>query len=261
MNTLLHVTADGYDADLEALCDKQAIDQYFKQINTSAFSHIIHYKDPYNDYIQGNIGVLLLPGTHTTIHTYTHAEKACYFYDFFNYDPLLHEQRRSVLEGSYKPILYTSSYCNRDTATRSYDFSQTSPLTYYGPHLMIRAQAPQHICQRAAFIIEDFLWKLPQLIGMHPLTKPYLVESETWLSSIRVIAESHLSVHLEKASGILYIDIFSCKKFEEYKVVEHICNTFMCTIQDVTLLYRGTHFHTPHTDTILNALPEEVSVG
>ena len=261
MATTLHLAADGYNADLDSLGTTSILDTYFKNINPHAFSHIISYTDPRDEEMNGITGILLAPGLHTTVHTYNHCAKACYFYDFFNYNPLLHEQSRSILEGSYKPTLYTSSYSKRDTAQRIFETTQTAPLHYYGPHLMIRAKADPHICQRAAFLMEDFLWKLPQLIGMHPLTKPYLVESETWLSSIRVIAESHISVHLEKASGILYIDIFSCKKFEEYKVVEHICNTFMCTIQDVTLLYRGTHFHTQHTDTILNALPEEVSVG
>lgn len=242
MDTILHIIADGYNARRKTLGNVRLLDTYVKNINPHAFSHIISYTDPRDEEMNGVTGILLAPGLHTTVHTYNHPAKACYFYDFFNYNPLIHEQSRSILESSYQPTLYTSSYSRRDTALRTFE-AQKAPLEYYGPHLMVRAAADPHLCQRAAFLMEDFLWKLPQLIGMHPLTKPYLVESETWLSSIRVIAESHISVHLEKLTGNLYIDIFSCKNFEEHKVIEHIKETFACTLQDCTLLYRGTHFH------------------
>lgn len=245
MTQSTHLTADGYISSTSQLANEQLLKDFFQQIDTNALTKIIVYEDPIYEEMNGVTGVLLAPGMHTTVHTYTHKNKACYFFDFFNYQPLLHERSRDILEEKYAPKLYISSLVKRTTEVQNETFESfyTPPSNYYGPHLMIEAISDIYPMKTVAIVIEEYLWRLPTLIGMHPLTAPHLVESAEWISGIRVIAESHISVHVEKATGNIFFDIFSCKGFEEEKVLHYSQNMFTLKQMKKTLLHRGTHFH------------------
>lgn len=61
--------------------------------------------------------------------------------------------------------------------------------------------------------IHDFLMRCPSEIGMTRITEPYIQAAGDWCMGIVILAESHISVHVEH--GIkCFCDMFSCKPFD-----------------------------------------------
>lgn len=66
--------------------------------------------------------------------------------------------------------------------------------------------------------LEDFLTTLPGKIGMHILHGPVVVTGvpeNPGLTGFVIIDFSHISIHTFTETGQAFIDIFSCKPFQE----------------------------------------------
>jgi S-adenosylmethionine/arginine decarboxylase-like enzyme len=98
-------------------------------------------------------------------------------------------------------------------------------MSYWGYHLMLDVKGCE--IQRATDpeYIKHFTKELVRLIEMVPYGEPQLVhfadntEKAGW-TIIQLIETSNIMGHFLDINGDLYMDIFSCKDFEEARVVK-----------------------------------------
>jgi len=94
----------------------------------------------------------------------------------------------------------------------------------------------------------DLLKKLPEMIGMTPITQPYvfpysgLVPEDKGITGIVIIAESHLSIHSFEEKGYTFIDIFSCKPFDTTEAEKLIVEWFQPKRYERAITQRGKDF-------------------
>ena len=108
-----------------------------------------------------------------------------------------------------KSRLFSAS---RNGHNPSESFDSTS---VFGPHVMATIQLKSTMNLELA---NRFLEGLIQKIGMTPITRAFGLYNQytnpKFLSSIVMIAESHLSIHINLKLNTMYFDIFSCKMFD-----------------------------------------------
>jgi S-adenosylmethionine/arginine decarboxylase-like enzyme len=98
-------------------------------------------------------------------------------------------------------------------------------MSYWGYHLMLDVKGCE--IQRATDpeYIKHFTKELVRLIEMVPYGEPQLVhfadntEKAGW-TIIQLIETSNIMGHFLDINGDLYMDIFSCKDFDEARVVK-----------------------------------------
>lgn len=102
----------------------------------------------------------------------------------------------------------------------------------FGPHLMIDLKKVAYEVQSDFKLHYDFLYKLPDMIGMTriemPKVFPYdgLIPEDRGITGTVIIAESHITVHSFELKGWTFIDVFSCKPFKVDECLRYILNTF-----------------------------------
>lgn len=119
----------------------------------------------------------------------------------------------------------------------------------YGPHLTVDAYG----CPRAALASLDnvatFLDRMPEVIGMEKITKPYAFrhlappDPEWGITGFVVIATSHISIHTYPERGVAFMDVFSCRQFETTKAMEFFNEMFKSATSDIAVVRRGKAFH------------------
>lgn len=118
----------------------------------------------------------------------------------------------------------------------------------FGPHLTLDLKGcPKEVLKNYNLHF-DLLKNLPEMIGMTPITQPYvfpysgLVPEDKGITGVVIIAESHLSIHSFEDKGYSFIDMFSCKAFDVEKAVEYILDTFKPESYERNLVQRGKDF-------------------
>ena len=118
----------------------------------------------------------------------------------------------------------------------------------FGPHITIDLKGcPKEILANYELHF-NFLKLVPELIGMTPITQPYvfpyagLVPEDRGITGIVIIAESHISVHSFEEKGYCFIDIFSCKDFDTKKAIEIIHEIFKPVSSEINIVKRGLNF-------------------
>ena len=102
----------------------------------------------------------------------------------------------------------------------------------FGPHLTVDLEMVPFEIQSDMLLHYNFLYRLPELIGMTrielPRVFPYsgMVPEDRGITGICVIAESHLSAHSFECKGWTFVDVFSCKFFKTDICLEFILDTF-----------------------------------
>lgn len=91
-------------------------------------------------------------------------------------------------------------------------------------HILIRAHILKPI--KSSEQGKRFLTNLVALIGMHPVTNPqseYVGEegNRGFTGSIN-LASSHIAFHIWDETGLLMMDVYSCKDFNTQDVVDYI---------------------------------------
>ena len=115
------------------------------------------------------------------------------------------------------------------------------PFTPIHKHLLIRAIVKKPI--KRVLHGKRLLTDLVSLVGMTPVTKPqavYVKElgNEGLTGSIN-LATSHIAFHIWDKTGLLMLDLYSCKDFDENIVLEHL-NSLMKFIRvDSIIMDRG----------------------
>ncbi len=87
-----------------------------------------------------------------------------------------------------------------------------------GYHLIVDGQARQ---RRPGWTVGDLralLDELVRLTGLSVVSGPHIVRQPQWLVGMVVIAESHVSAHLDNEWGQAFVDVFSCRPFDYVKL-------------------------------------------
>jgi len=118
----------------------------------------------------------------------------------------------------------------------------------YGPHLILDLSGcdPEILdsFEKCYYFLDSF----PGLIGMKKLILPYVIrykssnEEESGITGFVVIAESHISLHTYPKKGFVFVDIFSCRKFNVILAKEMIARYFKCRGYEESLVERGKNF-------------------
>ncbi len=99
-------------------------------------------------------------------------------------------------------------------------------------------------------LVRTLLDRYPDEIGMTKISEPHVfeyngVKAEDWgVSGFVLIAESHIAVHTFPEHGQVWVDIFSCKGFDEMPAIDKIVDAFSLTSTRVHKLERGLEY--PH---------------
>ena len=99
--------------------------------------------------------------------------------------------------------------------------------------------------------IYKFLDEYPSKIGMNKIHGPNVVnydggdEYDWGVSGFVMIAESHISIHTFPARSYVNIDVFSCKDFDDSKVIENIREIFSLEQMKVWVVGRGLNYSDP----------------
>lgn len=118
----------------------------------------------------------------------------------------------------------------------------------YGPHLML------DLCDCDPMLLDNLslcsclLDSLPAKIGMTKITPPYVFRyaaekpEDSGITGIVIIAESHISLHTYPMKRFAFVDIFSCRPFDEYMAKEIVVDAFHSASQIVNRQDRGVCF-------------------
>lgn len=99
-------------------------------------------------------------------------------------------------------------------------------------------------------LVRNLLDRYPDEIGMTKISVPHVfeysgVKPEDWgVSGFVLIAESHIAVHTFPGHGQVWVDIFSCKGFDEVPAIDKIVDAFSLRHSRVHTLERGLEY--PH---------------
>ena len=99
-------------------------------------------------------------------------------------------------------------------------------------------------------LVTRLLGTYPQAIGMTPISEPHVFEyrgekPDDWgVSGFILIAESHIAMHTFPEHGQVWVDVFSCKGFDELPAIDRIVEAFNLQSTRVHKLERGLEY--PH---------------
>jgi S-adenosylmethionine decarboxylase len=100
-------------------------------------------------------------------------------------------------------------------------------------------------------LVRNLLDRYPDEIGMTKITTPHCFEyhgekPEDWgVSGFVIIAESHIAVHTFPEHGQVWVDIFSCKGFDDTPAIDLIVDAFELQSTRIHKLERGLEY--PHS--------------
>ncbi len=169
---------------------------------------------------EGLSSYIFLEGGHFTIHTFP--LRGCFFVDFYTPKDISKENFEKIIQ-SYLPTnpkfsrLFSANRLGPNTS-ETFD-----PKEVFGPHVMATLQLGSLMTLETT---NTFLEDLISKIGMTPITRAYGIynryKDPTYLSSIVMIAESHLSIHLNLKTKQMFFDIFSCKMFDYSQIQSNL---------------------------------------
>lgn len=119
-----------------------------------------------------------------------------------------------------------------------------------GPHLTLDLYS----CDKEKLLDVEFISKilneLPDLIGMHKISKPMVVPyagredsfDKGGISAVILIAESHISIHTWVVQDYASVDIFSCKPFNIEATKKYFIEKFGAKKVECCITTRGREF-------------------
>lgn len=129
-------------------------------------------------------------------------------------------------------------------------------MAYWGYHLMLdihgcdqaRIQSRQHV--------SDFCEDLVKKIDMEAIGKPWIEQTAMHLpdkagfTMVQIIQTSSIVAHFIDESGDIYLDVFSCKKFDTKDVVKCVDEWFKPKVQRENFITRQAGFPSKKEDGI-----------
>ena len=102
-------------------------------------------------------------------------------------------------------------------------------VKYYGKHLILSAKECNYAL-RDVEVIANFLEKLVVAIDMVPYGEPFVARfgkgAEEGISAVQLIETSAVTVHTNDLACELYLDVFSCKGYNEETAVSLVKEFF-----------------------------------
>lgn len=204
----------------------------------------------YNGVVPEDCGVsafVFFRGGHFTLHTFSFRE--AYFADFVSVHPFKTEELHRMLDSALPCEKTTVSAVHRMPGAL-----QSMPpdsATDFGPHLFLDLadyQGPETMDE-----LFDLFDRLPWEIGMTPIMRPYTIKGSTaagrrFLSTVTMIAESHIILHLFPDEHRAYFDLFSCKFFELAPVLARIKAELPGQVLNEALIGRGSKYYLERTE-------------
>jgi S-adenosylmethionine decarboxylase len=104
-------------------------------------------------------------------------------------------------------------------------------------------------------VVYTILDDLPEKIGMHKLTKPYVVFAKGndkkdpggW-SGFVIIEESHISLHTFIKRRFISVDVYSCKKFDADFAINYFKEKFKTQNVESYIQVRGKNYPAENID-------------
>ncbi len=130
----------------------------------------------------------------------------------------------------YSGVIFSSARRapNRAKADR-YKRLEVDGVFYYGKHLIISAAG----CNKRLLEVEtmrDFLKSLVTQIDMVAYGEPVVARFgrgiEVGISGVQLIETSAITIHTNDLARDLYLDVFSCKGFDETRVMDYVREVF-----------------------------------
>ncbi|MBN2454745.1 S-adenosylmethionine decarboxylase [Candidatus Woesearchaeota archaeon] len=127
----------------------------------------------------------------------------------------------------------------------------------FGPHLVLDGYDADVKRLSSLQFVYGFLDKLPEVIGMHKITPPYVFyydggdkPEDDGITGFVIIAESHISIHTYPHKKFLTADVYSCKEFDTETAAQTIIETFSVSNFNKRVIRRGKEF--PQTEQALD---------
>ena len=133
-------------------------------------------------------------------------------------------------------------------------------------HLLIDGFGGDVEKMKSQEMIYHFLDTFPSKIEMNKISEPVVTvyhgpHPEDWgVSGFVMIAESHISIHTFPDRGYVNIDVFSCKDFDEPKVLSIIVEEFQLAQVKRWIIGRGLNYSTPPSSSTVSRGRAKVSV-
>lgn len=110
-------------------------------------------------------------------------------------------------------------------------------------------------------LVRDLLDRIPDEIGMTKITQPHVFsysgeKPEDWgVSGFVIIAESHIAIHTFVEHQQVWVDVFSCKGFDDAPAIRLVSEAFDLKTISVGNLERGLEY----THKIVDCIPVSVA--
>lgn len=115
-------------------------------------------------------------------------------------------------------------------------------MRYWGKHLLVNAAACNRQMISCPRTIELFTTNLVKDIKMVPYGKPSIQYfghgNKAGYTLVQLIETSNITGHFTDEDGGAYIDVFSCKDFDEATVRDAVLYWFKPTALDTRVVYR-----------------------
>ncbi len=196
-----HLFYDGYDLDNTQLSDPTFVRKLLENVQKQVFDGegaitMIPYFEGKIANDGGVSGIILGDNFHFTCHTFSF--KSTVFVDYYGDD-----DKKVAVENI---LLNTFN-------TKNYDMGSETVHGNFGKHIIFKA-VPLSLADATATVR-----LLLKKINMTPISELLINEKDnTHFDIVQLIAESHISIH--RAGNEMTVDVFSCKYFDVYEVLE-----------------------------------------
>lgn len=124
-------------------------------------------------------------------------------------------------------------------------------MTFWGYHLMLDCSKCAHRQIRTKYTIQSFAKALVNEIKMVPYGEPQVVMFGTGnkkgYTLVQLIETSNICGHFVEETNDMYLDVFSCKPFEQDDVIKTVDKFFKPKLIRPTFVIRDArnHFNAP----------------
>jgi len=221
-NKSQHFFFDGYDIDNNVLSNVTHINEFLNEINEKITFNkskitLIPYFDGKNKQDGGISGIILEDNFHFTCHTFCY--KNTMFIDCYGKN------------NCGKTLL---NIINKYFNTENFDLCQNNgdKKGNFGKHIILKGVRPINYCE-AQNLINVILEK----VEMTPICEMQInYKDDCNFDILQPIAESHISIH--RTGKNVVVDIFSCKFFDDKKIIELLNSNY----EDVIQIPRGIYY-------------------
>ena len=123
-------------------------------------------------------------------------------------------------------------------------------LPHFGVHLTLDGYGGERARLADLANVQDTLSELPELLGMHKLAAPTVLEvnhlsdkDPGGLSGYVLIAESHIAIHTFPLRGFVSADVYTCQNsLETDRIRAYFEDRFGLQDVEINLIRRGTRY-------------------